>query len=78
MSESYYACLFMTIFFACCGLYGLVVERTGDKEMLPYRAQHSVRDEDDVRRIGHVTALVSVIGVTVFLVAMVAAWCLNR
>lgn len=73
MSESYYACMFMTIFFGFCGLYGLLVKMTGNKDLLPYRAQLSVSDEDDVRRVGHVTIIVSVIGMGAFLVAMIAA-----
>lgn len=47
-----HAAIFLLLFAGLLALYGLVLYRTGDVTMLPYRARHSVRGKADVKRVG--------------------------
>lgn len=42
-------------------LYGSVLFKTGDKDMLPLRAQLSVATKEDVRRVGQVIVRVGLV-----------------
>lgn len=68
MNDSYFACVFLLFFFVCCFLYGCWIKKTGNKDLLPYRAQHSIASVDDVRRVGFWTLVVGGIGACICLV----------
>ena len=57
--DGLYACIFFIIFAVVLLIYGGVLYRTGNKELLPLRAQPTIRSEDDVRRVGHITCIVA-------------------
>ena len=59
--DGLYACIFFTIFAAALLIYSYALYKTGDKNLLPYRAQPSIRNEDDVRRVGLISARVALI-----------------
>ena len=64
---------FFLIFAGTLMLYGAILARTGNAELLPYRAQFSVRNKDDVRRVGRIVVVVGlVIGVAALLLKIVA------
>ncbi len=42
-------------------LYGWILAKTGNRNLLPYRAMHSVRDERDVRRVGSIVVRVGLV-----------------
>lgn len=69
MSDLHNAGMFFGLFAVVLVLYGLLLVRTGKKSYLPYRATHSVRGEDDVRRVG---AIVMRIGFAIGLGAAMA------
>ncbi len=52
--------LFM-IFGLCLFLYGLALVKTGDVNLLPYAAQHSVANSDDVRRVGRIVVVIGLV-----------------
>ena len=52
--------LFM-IFGLCLFLYGLALIKTGDVNLLPYSAQHSIANRDDVRHVGRIVAIIGLI-----------------
>ncbi|MDO4808181.1 MAG: hypothetical protein Q4A07_13145 [Coriobacteriales bacterium] len=49
------------IFAVALVLYGAAIAKTGNKDLLPYRAQHSVRNAEDVRRVGRITVVVGLV-----------------
>ncbi|MBQ9005274.1 MAG: hypothetical protein IJ092_02750 [Atopobiaceae bacterium] len=51
----------MLIFGLVLLAYGALIYTTGNKDLLPMRAQHSVRTKDDVRVVGKYTAIVGAI-----------------
>ena len=64
MDDSLYASIFFLIFAVALALYSMALINTGDKSLLPWRAQHSVSGPEDVRLVGRATRTVAlVIGV---------------
>ena len=59
--DGLYACIFFIIFAAALLIYGGVLYKTGDKKLLPLRAQPTIRNEEDVRRVGLISARVALI-----------------
>lgn len=58
------------IFAVALVLYGAAIAKTGNKDLLPYRAQHSVRNAEDVRRVGRITVVVGLVIGTLSLVGI--------
>ena len=71
MNDGLYASIFFLIFAFVLLLYGAALTKTGNKELLPWRAQHSIRNADDVRRVGRVTCVVALIIAAVSIVFIV-------
>ena len=69
--DGLYACIFFIIFAVALLIYGAVLYKTGDKELLPYRAQHTVRNKDDVRRVGRITCIVALVIAALAVLAIV-------
>lgn len=57
------------LFGATLMLYGTALCRTGNKDLLPVRAKHSVRTKADVKRVGKYTL---VIGAAILAVVLMA------
>lgn len=73
MNDLAHAATFFMIFAVTLVLYGAVLARTGNKDLLPYRAMHSVRNKADVRRVGRIVVIVGlVIGALSLLVRLIA------
>ena len=74
MNDLLHASTLFLIFSAALILYGALLFKTGDKELLPYRAKHSVRSAEDVKRVGKITATIGVvIGALALLVRMLVS-----
>lgn len=72
MNDLAHASLFLLIFALMLILYGLLLAKTGDRNLMPYRATHSIRNKDDVRRVGRIVVMVGlVLGAVMFLVLVV-------
>ena len=65
-----YAIVFLLIFAALLVAYGLVIYKTGNVNLIPYRATHSIRDKQDVRRVGLLTTRVGLVLGALLLVAL--------
>lgn len=63
------------IFGAALLLYGFVLFRTGNKDLLPLRAQYSVRGKADVMRVGKYVLIIGAILLVVMLVAILLKPC---
>jgi len=74
MNDLAYASLFLLIFALSLMLYGLLLARTGDQNLMPYRTAHSIRNEDDVRRVGRIVVIVGLVLGT----AMILTFALTR
>ena len=61
MNDIYYAALFILIFAILIVLYGTVLAHTGNVELLPMRAQLSIRGPEDVRHVGTISARVGLV-----------------
>ena len=73
MNDLLHASQFFCIFAVALVLYGLLMVKTGNKDLIPYRAIHSVRNADDVRRVGRWVLCVGVaIGVLALLGVLVS------
>ena len=73
VNDLLHASTLFLIFAAALVCYGAVLAKTQNKDLLPYRAMHSVRSARDVLRVGRVTTLVGlVIGVLALLVRLLA------
>ena len=73
MSDLSHAATLFLIFAAVLALYGAALAQTGNKELLPSRAERSVRGSSDVKRVGKITMAVAlVIGAIALLVRLVA------
>ena len=59
--DGLYACIFFIIFAVALLIYSYALYKTGDKDLLPYRAQLSIKNEEDVRRVGLISARVALI-----------------
>ena len=64
-----HALTFLGIFAAGLCLYGLLIMRTRNKEPIPHRAVHSVRDEADVYLVGKYVTIVGLVLGAILLVA---------
>lgn len=65
-----YAIEFLLIFAVAVVAYGFVLHKTGNKELLPYRAMHSIRNKQDVIYVGLWTMRVGAVMAAVLLVAL--------
>lgn len=73
MNDLSHAATFFLIFAIVLALYGAELARTGNKKLLPYRAERSVRGPDDVRRVGKISMVIAlVIGALAVLVKLIA------
>ena len=61
MDDSLYASIFFLIFAIALVLYSAALIATGDKSLLPLRAQHSISGPDDVKLVGRVTRTVALV-----------------
>ena len=69
---SHVGTLFLIFALALMG-YGAALAATGNKELLPLHAQHSVSNKDEVRRVGRIVVVVGlVIGAMALLLRIVA------
>ena len=63
---------FFLIFAAMLALYGALLMATGNKNLLPYRAIHSVHGPSDVRHVGRITVIVAtVVGIASLIMKLV-------
>ena len=69
--DGLYACIFFIIFAAALLLYGGALMKTGDKGLLPFRAQHTVSGPEDVRRVGRYVCIVALVIAAFALLAIV-------
>lgn len=67
---------FFLIFAVALMLYGAAIAKTGNRDLLPYRAIHSIRNSEDVKRVGRIVVIVglivgalSLVGVTLGMMA---------
>ena len=73
MNDLFYACVLFLAFAAALVAYGAILAKTSNKELLPRRAVHSIRNGDEVKRVGHIVVTTGlVIGAIAALVAFVA------
>lgn len=70
MNDLAHASLFMLIFAVALVLYGLLLAKTGNRDLMPYRAQHSIRNKEDVKRVGRIVIVVGLVLGAVMLVAL--------
>lgn len=56
-----HALTFLGIFAVVLCLYGLLIMRTRNKELIPRRAVHSIRDKADVYRVGKYVVIVGLV-----------------
>ena len=68
---------FLLIFALALVLYGAVLAKTGNKELMPYRAVHSIRGADDVKRVGRIVIIVGLVLAALVLVGL-AVWGLAK
>ena len=74
MNDALHAATFFIIFAVALFIYGGAIYATGDKSLLPLRAQLSIRGPEDVKRVGLITARVGlVIGVLAFIVRLLVS-----
>ena len=73
MNDLAHAGTLFVIFGIALVIYGAVLTQTGNVELLPWRAQHSIRGPEDVKRVGRITIVVGiVIGLVALLVRLFA------
>ena len=74
MNDLLHASTLFLIFALTLVLYGALLAKTGDKNLLPYRAMHSVRGSHDVKRVGRIVVVVGlVIGLAALLLRIAAS-----
>lgn len=73
MNDLLHASTFFLIFCAALLIYGAVLAKTGNKNLLPIRAARSVRNAQDVRRVGRITIKVGLVIGVISLAGIVAA-----
>ena len=76
MDESLYASIFFLIFAVALALYSQALVNTGDKNLLPWRAQHSISGPEDVRIAGRATRAVAFVIGVIAAVLTVVCWIL--
>lgn len=74
MDESLYASIFFLIFAVALALYSQALITTGDKKLMPWRAQHTVRGPEDVRLVGRTTRTVALVIGAIAAVLIVVFW----
>ena len=75
MNDLFYACVLFLAFAAALVAYGAILAKTGNKELLPRRAVHSIRNGDEVKRVGRIVIRTGlVIGAIAAFVACLAQW----
>lgn len=63
---------FFLIFAALLALYGLLLTRTGSKDLMPIQSVHSIRGPQDVKRVGRIVIIVGcVIGIVSLVLLLV-------
>lgn len=68
MNDLAHASLFLLIFALALVLYGLLLAKTGNRDLMPYRATHSIRNKEEVKRVGRIVVVVGlVLGVAMLL-----------
>ncbi|MDO4404923.1 MAG: hypothetical protein Q4C09_07785 [Atopobiaceae bacterium] len=73
MNDLLHVGTFFLIFAAVLVVYGGVIAATGDKNLLPLRAQLSIRNKQDVMRVGRIVVIVGlVIGVLALMLRIYA------
>ena len=60
------------LFGAVLALYGAILYRGGNKDLLPIRARYSVRNKADVKRVGKIVLVIGVVLLTAMLLVFVA------
>lgn len=70
MDDSLHAVTFLLIFAALVTVYGIVLAKTGNEDLVPYRASHSIEGPEDVRHLGRVVTRVG--GVMLVILALVS------
>lgn len=73
MNDLANASLFMLIFAIALVLYGLLMAITGNRDLMPYRAIHSIRNKEDVKRVGRIVVVIGLVLGAVMLVVHVFA-----
>ena len=74
MNDLVHASTLFLIFATLLVLYGAALAKTGNRDLLPYRARHSVRTTADVIRVGVIVVRVgAVIGLAALLLRFVAS-----
>ena len=69
MNALAHASLFLLIFALALVLYGLLLAKTGNRDLMPYRAVHSIRNKEEVKRVGRIVGVVGlVLGAVMLLV----------
>ncbi len=61
MNDLAHASLFLLIFALALVLYGLLLAKAGNRNLMPYRATHSIRNKEDVRRVGRIVVMVGLV-----------------
>ena len=59
MDDSLYASIFFLIFAVALALYSQALINTGDKKLMPWRIQRTVKSPEDVRIAGRATRAVA-------------------
>ena len=74
MSDIHNVCILFFVFGIALLAYGIVLKRSGNIDLLPYRVQPTVSTEADVKRIGLITLRIGLI------IALVSAvlWLFTR
>jgi hypothetical protein len=75
MNDLLYASMLFLAFAAVLVVHGAILAKTGNKVLLPLRATHSIRNRNEVKRVGRIvigTGLV--IGAIAAFVACLAQW----
>lgn len=74
MNDLQHVGTFFLIFAFVLACYSAILVKTGDKELLPYRAMYTVRNKEDVRHVGRITLVVAlVIGALALLLRIFAS-----
>lgn len=71
MDEMHNVSLFFLFFAAALLLYGAILARTGNKDLLPYRAMVSISSKYEVKRVGIIVCRIGMIIGAVCLLALV-------
>ena len=61
MNDLLHASTLFLIFALALVFYGAALAKTGNKNLLPYRAMHSVRGPQDVKRVGRITVVIGLV-----------------